>query len=407
MLSPRPPSAPRPSTLPFFLALVGCIAPIRAQDFTLRLGKSVYESVDAVFPAEAVGDLKGGFYFGLAGNVTYDSNLFIVDDYTESELTTVVAPSLSYRSDPEGGARISVEASYSPALLVFMNNSDFTGVDHSGSVAIRYQANRTTLSLHADYADVTMADRLAGGFVEASILNYGIDGSYQLGPRTTLFGSWVAAMTDFDSGARAGADAYTAEVSGLWDASERLRFGPALRYTVMESDATGERDAIALLLKTRYKSGERLRLAASGGLEFEKNSRLGDDWDPSLVGGLSADYLLSERWSFRAAIRYATVPAPSNLNYQVNDLSFTSSVIRQFERGSLELGAGIGISDYEAVGRVAANRQNDEYLTSYLTYRREIFSERVTFDTTVRASTNDGRIDWSQWQVSTGLRVEF
>jgi hypothetical protein len=406
MPTPLPHSA-RPSALALLFALAGCVCPLTAQDFTLRLGQSGYESVDAVFPEEALGGLKGGFYFGLAGNVTYDSNFFIDDDYTESELTTVVAPWMSYRSDPEGGARISVEASYSPALQVYMNNSDFTGVDHSGSVAITYRANRTTLSLHADYAEVSMADRIAGDFVEGSILSYGIDGSHQLGPRTTLFGSWVAAMTDYDSGGRTGADSYTAEVAGLWDASERLRFGPALRYSVTESDATGERDALALLLKARFKSGERLRLAASGGVEFEKNSRLGNDWDPSLTGGLSADYLLSERWSFRATIRYATVPSPSNLNYQVNDLSFTSAVIRHFERASLELGAGIGMSDYEAVGRVAANQQDDDYLTAYLTYRRKIFSDRVTFDSTVRGSTNDGQKDWSQWQISTGLRMEF
>ncbi len=378
-----------------------------AQDFSLRVGEGNRALSEAFFPAETAGPLKGGFYYGLDGTVTYDSNFFISDDYTQSELTTAIVPWIVYRSDPEGGAAFSFEARYSPTFQIYANNSDLNGIDHTGGASLTYSTTRTTITVYADYSQVSMSDRLAGGFIQGSILNYGITGAYQLGPRTSLLAGWSAAMSDYDSGARSGADIFTSEVSGLWDATERLRIGPSIQHTLTESDSTGERDAIGLLMNTRYQWGERILIEASGGVEFSKNSRSGGGREAGLTGRISADYTFNERWAFRSAIRYSTVPSPSNLNYLVNDLTFTSAIIRSFDRASLEFGLALSSSDYEAVGLVAANRQDDDFLCAYLTYRRKLFSDRISSDISLRCSTNDGQNEWSQWQLSTGLKVEF
>lgn len=389
------------------LSLAGLAASSIAQDFSLRVGEGDRVLTDSLLPAEALGDLKGGFYLGVDGGVTYDSNFFIDDDYTRSELTTAIAPWVAYRTDPEGGAEFSVEARYSPVFRTYLENSDLTGVDQTGSISLKYAGARTGITIYADYAEVSMADRIASGFIQGSIFSYGINGSYQLAPRTALLGSWSASKSDYDSGGRTGADVYTSEIAGLWDATERLRFGPALRHTLTESDSTGERDAIAVLVKTRYQWGEKIILVASGGVEFSKNSRLGGGRESGLTGAFSADYKLSERWTLRGAMRYATVPSPNNLNLLVNDLSFNAAIIRYFGPSSLEFGFGIGSSEYEEVGAIIAARQDDEYLSTYLAYRRKIFAERATFDASIRCSTNDGQKDWSQWQLSTGLSFEF
>lgn len=389
------------------LALAGLAASSIAQDFSLRVGDGDRVLTDSLLPAEALGNLKGGFYLGVDGSVTYDSNFFIDEDYTRSELTTAIAPWVVYRTDPEGGAEFSVEARYSPVFRTYLENSDLTGVDQTGSISLKYAGARTGITIYADYAEVSMADRIASGFIQGSILSYGINGSYQLAPRTALLGSWSASKSEYDSGGRTGADVYTSEIAGLWDATERLRFGPALRHTLTESDSTGERDAIAVLVKTRYQWGEKVMLAASGGVEFSKNSRLGGGRESGLTGAFSADYKLSDRWTLRGAMRYATVPSPNNLNLLVNDLSFNAAIIRYFGPSSLEFGFGIGSSEYEEVGAIVAVRQDDEYLSTYLAYRRKIFAERATFDASIRCSTNDGQKDWSQWQLSTGLSLEF
>lgn len=391
----------------FLLSVAGSAVTSLAQDFTLRVSDGDRVLDDSLLPTEALAGMKGGFYLGMDGSVTYDSNFFITEDYTSSELTTVVAPWVVYRTDPEGGADFSIDARYSPAFRTYLENSDLSAVDQSGSISLRYEGARTRISLHAGYAEVSMSDRIAGGFIQGSILDYGINGSYQLAPRTSLLASWAASQSDYDTGGRSGADVYTSEIAGLWDATERLRFGPGLRHTLTESDSTGERDAIAVLLKTRYQWGEKVMLAASGGVEFSKNSRSGGGREAGLTGSFSADYQLSERWMLRGALRYATVPSPNDLNLLVNDLSLTIGIIRYFGSSSLEFGLGIGSSEYEAVGAIAAGRSDDEYLSTYLTYRRKLFSDRASFDASLRCSTNDGQQEWSQWQLSTGLSVEF
>ena len=390
------------------LAWFALCAPSSAQDFSLRVAdgdRALFETFPV--PGEALAGMKGGFYFGLDATATYDSNFFILQDYPESEFVVDVAPWVMYRSDPEGGARLSFEARYSPVLHTYWNNSHLNGVDHTGDIAFHFKGARTDITAFASYDEVSSADRLSGGFIQGSILNYGIKGSYQLAPRTSLLGAWTASHSEYDSGARSGADVYTTQISGLWDATERIRIGPALRHTLTESDQTGERDAIAALVKVRYQWGERLFLDANGGVEFAKNSRLGGGRDAGFTGGLEAQYVLNERWTWKAAIRYANVPSPTNLNYLVDDLSFSTSLVRYFERGSLEGGVGISFSEYEPVGLVAVARQDDEFLNAYLTYRRKIFSDRVSWESSLRAAANDGQKDWSQWQISTGIGVEY
>jgi hypothetical protein len=343
----------------FLLSVAGSAVTSLAQDFTLRVSDGDRVLDDSLLPTEALAGMKGGFYLGMDGRVNYDSNFFITEDYTSSELTTVVAPWVVYRTDPEGGADFSIDARYSPAFRTYLENSDLSAVDQSGSISLRYEGARTRISLHAGYAEVSMSDRIAGGFIQGSILDYGINGSYQLAPRTSLLASWAASQSDYDTGGRSGADVYTSEIAGLWDATERLRFGPGLRHTLTESDSTGERDAIAVLLKTRYQWGEKVMLAASGGVEFSKNSRSGGGREAGLTGSFSADYQLSERWMLRGALRYATVPSPNDLNLLVNDLSLTIGIIRYFGSSSLEFGLGIGSSEYETVGAIAAGRSDD------------------------------------------------
>ncbi|MCW1922886.1 outer membrane protein transport protein [Luteolibacter arcticus] len=377
------------------------------QDFSLRVSDGNRALTQTFFPSPALANLKGGFDFGVGALLTYDSNFFLSEDYTVSELTADVNPWITYRTDPEGGAEFSFEGRYAPSFLAYLNNEDLNGINHSGGVLFKYAATRTTIQVYADYDEVSMADRLVGGFIEGSILGYGISGSYQLGPRTALLAGWSASQSDYSSGARSGSDIYTSEVAGLWDATERLRIGPSITYTMTESDSTGERDAVALLVKTRYQFGERILLDAAGGLEYSKNSRSNEGWEPGFTGRLAADYMLSHLWTFRAGVRYSTVPSPNNLNYLVNDLSFTSAIVRNFERSSLELGVGVSFSDYEAVGVVVGNREDDEFMNAYLTYRRNLYSDRVNFESTVKCATNTGQKDWSQWQITTGISVDY
>lgn len=394
-------------TVVFALSLFGVLPVLHAQGFSLRVGEVEQPSAESFFSSTAVEGMKGGVYMGLDGLVLYDSNFFITDDYAESELTTEIAPWIAYRSDPEGKAEFSLEARYSPVAKIYLNHSGLDGVDHAAEVSAKYERSRTVVKVYANYSEVSAADRIAGGFIEGSILNYGINGSYQLAPRTSIQAGWSASMSDYTSGGRSGADVYTTEVSGLWDATARLRFGPAIRHTLTESASTGERDAIGLLLKARYRFGERITFDAFAGAELSKNSRMGGDRELGPAGGLAVEYVYNDRWAIRGEARYSTVPSPNLVNYFVNDLSVSAAVIRTFDRSSVEWGLGLSLTDYEAVGVVAGIREDDLFFNTHLAYRRKIYSDRVSLESIIRYAQNDGQKDWDQWQISTGIKIEF
>ncbi len=392
------------------LALVVLPATSFSQDFSLRVAdgnNALFQDFLPPAATETLGHIKGGFYLGVDATTTYDSNFFIRQDYPESELVTDFSADLKYKSDPEGGARWSIEANYNPTLHTYWNNSDLNGVDHAGSLALNFHGVRSYATAYVSYEEVSSADRLAGGFIQGSILNYGITGGYELGPRTTLLAALTASQSDYDAGARSGSDVYTAQLSGLWEATERIKIGPVLRYSYTESDQTGQRDAIAALVNLRYKLHERIFLDASLGAEVAKNSRDGDGWDVGPAGSLEALYLINDRWTWKGGIHYSVVPSPVNLNYMAEDLSFETSLVRQFVRGSLEVGIGFGFTNYEAVGLAATTRQDDNFLEGFITYRRKIFADRASWTTSVRGASNDGQKDWSQLQISTGISVDF
>lgn len=382
-----------------------------SEDFSLRVADGDRALFQDFLPpaadAEALAGMKGGFHFGLDVTTTYDSNFFILQDYPESELITDITPHMMYRSDPEGNALWSVEAEYAPVLHTYWNNSHLNGVDHSGAFTLKYSGARTKMDAFISYDEVSSADRLAGGFIEGSILNYGIKGSYEVGPRTTLLGALTASQSDYDSGARSGSDIYTAQLSGLWDATERIRLGPVLRYTYTEADQTGERKAIAALMNMRYKWHERIFFDAMFGLEWAENSRQNGGYDVGPAGGLEAMYVINDRWTWKGGIHYSVVPSPVNLNYMAEDLSFDTSLIRHFQQGSLEMGLGISFTNYDPVGLIVSNREDDDFFHAFITYRRKIFMDRVMWTSSLRAATNEGQKDWSQWQLSTGLSMEF
>jgi hypothetical protein len=79
----------------------------------------------------------------------------------------------------------------------------------------------------------------------------------------------------------------------------------------------------------------------------------------------------------------------------------------QLLRGSISGGLSLDYSDYQSVAEVLVERENEENLSLLLAYNRNLFSERVAFDSSVRYRVNSGDLDWSQWEVSVGLNVPF
>lgn len=356
------------------------------------------------------GTFKGDFRYGLGIQAIYDSNFFQTETDEESEITALFNPWLNYTSDPEGGAMFSLTANYRPSFRSYLENSELNGVDQAGDVALSFQKSRTRVDVFGRYAEVSGTDFLAGGFIEGSVLTTGFRVRREIAPRTSLVANWSLASSSYDSSENAGAKVYTTGLGAFWQATERLSFGPKLRYTTTESDNISSREAWALMVSARYRVGERIQLSASVGPEYSSYSGKGgkDGGGFGLAGSLSARYMIDERWTWTNSIRTAAVPSPNQNNLVINNVAVETALHRLLLRGTVSGGLRCHFSNYEDVGTGATDRDNGQNVGAYLRYGRTLFTERLGFNSEISYTVNNGEDDeWSQLRLSLGLTLAF
>lgn len=397
------------------LAAMACACGSAAsQDFALevanpnplRIGSFVPSGLGLPMDAGIEGGMKGAFSYGVGVQTTYNSNFTLAEDNEESEVIASISPWLGYVSDPEGGAFFSLAANYNPSYRAFLENSESNKFDQSGDVVMTFTGSRTTVSLFGRYAQLSGTDRFTGNFTTGSVFSGGLNATRQVASRTSLYGGLSYSESSFSSGGNEGSQSTTANFGGLWRASERTSVGSSIRYSRSESDNTGTRDAWALLAELRYKAGERIWLSASLGPQFSSDSG-SDDNNVSVSATIDARYIINERWTWSNSLGTATIPSPNEVGYIVNNYNFTSSLNHQLLRANVSGGFSFDYTEYERVGAVVRARDDEQNYSLFLSYSRNLFSERVAFDTTVRYRMNDGERDWSQWLVSMGLSVPF
>jgi len=397
------------------LAALACACGSAAsQDFALevanpnplRIGSFVPSGLALPMDAGLEGGIKGAFNYGVGIQTTYDSNFTLVEDNEESEVTAAISPWLGYVSDPEGGAFFSLAANYYPSYRVYLENSESNQFDQSGDVVMTFTGSRTEVAVFGRYAQLSGTDRFTGNFNTGSVISGGVRATRQVATRTSLYGGLSYSESSYSSGGREGSQSTTANFGALWSASERTSVGSSIRYSRSESDNTGTRDAWALLAELRYKAGERIWLSASLGPEFTSDSRT-DDNSVGVRAEIDARYVINERWTWSNSLGTATIPSPSDVGYIVNNVNFTSQLSHQLLRARVSGGFSFDYTEYESVDVVVRPRDDEQNYSLFLAYSRNLFSERVSFDSSVRYRMNDGDRDWSQWLVSMGLSVPF
>jgi hypothetical protein len=406
---------PRPHWIPIFAALTGACGTAAAQDFSLGVADSNPLGIGNFVPTrmqflEQTGGvesgIKGAFATMVSLDTVYNSNFFLTENDPESELSLNLSPSLNYTTDPEGGAIWTFSANYQPTFRAFLDNSDLNDFDQSGNVQLDFQGARTTASIFADYSELSGTDRLTGSFTSGSLFTVGIQASREIAARTSINGAVSYGQSDYSSGANQGSTSISSSLGVLWRASDRTSVGSSMRYSRSESDNTGSRDSWALLGELRYRVGERIWLSASLGPEFASNSDSGDN-TVSVSGDISSRYVINERWSWISTLRSATIPSPRDQGYIVNNYGLSTSLEHQLLRATVTGGIEFNFSEYEAVGTTLVARDNEENFDLFLTYSRNLFSDRISAYSSVRYRTNSGNTDWSQWLVNLGLSVPF
>jgi hypothetical protein len=95
------------------------------------------------------------------------------------------------------------------------------------------------------------------------------------------------------------------------------------------------------------------------------------------------------------------------VNYIVNNLAVSTQLDREFLRATLGMGLDLNVSDYVGVGTVVTVPDTENNLGAFVSYRRNIFSERLAFDSRLRYAVNRGDADWDQLQITVGLNLKF
>lgn len=403
---------------------------LNAQNFTARSANLNPFGVNGPLPfgkLSEFGDLggglglKGGFSSAIGLSSVYDSNILLSENDPESDVTLSASPTLSYTSDPEGGAMMVLSAVYAPSASASLNNSDYNSFDQLGSFSMVVSGARTTISAFVGISQNSGADSLAAsqGFFTGTAISLGLQGSYQLAPRTSLSGGWSSSITDYGESAgdtgSAGSSAvgfgsHSFNVGASWAATERLSFGPSLSYSTSSSDATEDFSTWGFSMVGSYMVSEKIQVSASMGIQYSDYSEEGESGGLSPTGSLNASYQINELWSFSSSIQSALTPSPTGTNYALNGWSISSGLSRQLLIGSVQIELNMDFSNFDSVGppgTAPENQEAQQNIALSLGYSRPLFRDRVGFSSSVVHTVNYGDVEWSQFQLNASLNMAF
>lgn len=385
---------------------------VGGQNFVARSGSLSPFGANGALPfGQALGfvtnaGIKGGFSSGISLSSLYDSNFFQDSGGGEEEVTFTLTPSLSYTTDPEGGAPLMLAASYSPSANWYFNNPDLDGFNQGGSVSAVISGSKTVISMYASYSVQSGVDRLAGGFLTGSALSVGFRASYQLAPRTSIYASFTPTIVDYEQGSLTGFSDYAMTVGGFWAATELLSVGPSIGYSTSSSDNTGDFDSWSLSGNVNYQATMRISLAASLGLQVSSYSQDSSS-NMNATGNLNASYRINELWALSNSIQSGLTPSPNQTNYVINNWSISSMLSRSLLIGSAGIGVDLQFSSFDQVGPTSVSQENEQNLGLVLSYSRPVFLDRVNFHTSLRYALNKGQEESSQVLVNLGLSYSF
>lgn len=400
---------------------------------------------------------RQGFRLGGGTQVSYDSNVFLLESDVVDDFIGTVFATVDFRSAPEGVPGL-VTASYTPYLRLYLQESELTGVDHFFSSSVSNSGTRGEIGLTGNFGQFNRPDRYVGGRSTSRTWSGSAVVSYQPGARTSLEASMRAMYSDESDRERAFAPGVssqdslvlTGRLGAWWRLSSRTQIGPTLRYSHSSSGSIGDQSSVALLLGVNYEPRERVRVSAFGGLERLESDRLNGDSEIDFTAGVSSDYRITDKVSVGVDLRYEGIPegrsdslrsgggaqnvvgevfvsyAPvpvwlfalnaqadafpsgDSTNYAINDQTYSATITRFLaDESSLELSGSLSFSDYDQTGPVNVARDSQEFRELSLRYSRQLVAEEAMLNAAARWSASTGDRDWERVQLSLGVDLRF
>jgi len=399
---------------------------LHAQDFSRQVALAdryfetgiIPEGLLSLLDPTMEGTLKGQFGLSVSLTAMYDSNVNLnggrgggpgFRSSGEDDIIFSINPNIFYTSDPEGGARHVITASYNPSYQIYLENSSLGRFNQNGGMSYVFNGAKLRLSAFLNLSQDSGADRFTGGYSEGSVLSAGLSANYQVAPRTSLNASLSSSFLSYSTAGSQDSDYISTNLGMSWAATELLSIGPSIRYRWADSITTGTEHNFAFLLNASYKSTDLTSLSASVGVESTDNSRQGGSGSElRFTGSLSFNYNFDPLWNWSGGISYANIPSPTTFGYSINDLNFFTSLSRSLDYGSISASISYSLSDAQQVGPAGAAPGTvpggDDYFSISLGYSRPIGVNGTSFFSSVNYSDSG---PWDRWTMSVGLSRAF
>lgn len=309
-------------------------------------------------------------YPHVAFEATFDSNIFIQNEDTESDLIFTLSPGVAigrgnFRQEllqhwsfrerfqrdrlPAIEERRYIFLDYTPSVSIFTNNSSENSFDQDIVLEGQYQLRKVTLGVRARYQDLNVADIDLGDRVRRRFFSGALTGEYEVTEKTSLELNAYNFLRDYDKGTDSAEYRLQAWFNYLVQPKTRVSIGAAGGYIDVDKGSAQRYEQA--LIRVRYRATEKITVNGTAGVEFRQVDGDGDD-RTNFVFSVGGTYQPFDGTfiSLDAYRRTVTSATSSGTNYE---LTGVEGQVRQrlFQRYYATLAGGYRNSEYVTSGR--------------------------------------------------------
>ncbi len=309
--------------------------------------------------------------FGIGGSLSalYDTNpgLGYVEpgvaagsgDSSDGDFSISLGGSASYASKPSDIRwSLATSAGYSE----YFNRSELSGFN-LGSVAgnINYDGGKLNLGAAFNAGYGSGANRYYGAVVDEFQFGYGLNGSYEIGPKTSVQGSFGQSLGSADG--YSDISSFNAGLGLGYRYSPRTQFNGGLAYSVQSGDTGEDLISIGPNVGMSYQVSKKVSASVGLGLNFNEYGN-GESVDPSFSTSASLAYRPSELWGMSLGVNRGFQADPARAGGFTENTSFRFGYDRRILIASFGMGISYEMRDELAPSGVGGGGgSNDGYIS--------------------------------------------
>ena len=384
----------------------GCLTGLAQDSFLSKsIGRQLRYSPLFEETVNRTGDIES-FSYGASVDTIYDSNFRLLEENEENRFFSDFSPSFLFESDPEGEKLISVTLHYEPILRADWSDSSRNELLNVGKIVAKNEGGRGSILVFGEYQEFSSPDRLALGFIEGKLQNYGLEFGYLVGSRTRLLFDVQYTDLSIDSSAGGGSQTWQFSTGFDWESSLGWSIGPLFRYLNQDTEGGVTRESYALLLSFAQTARDDFRAQARFGLEFDTFDGQEDD-RVGLTGAIELGGDLGEDWTWDSLFEVRDISSGLGSETFIDLYRLSLSAHREIEKGSIQLGANFEVNDRDLTGQALGVDGTSSIfeISSGLTYT--VGDGLMEVGAGLSYGISRGAVEWNRFVASLSAEMQF